>query len=271
MDIKRISHFKSIVANFYTLNRRSFPWRDTHNPYHILISEFMLQQTQTHRVVDKYLLFVEAFPKPYDLAAAPFSSVLEFWQGLGYNRRALFLHNAVKSIVSEFNGIVPNNLNDLTSLPGIGPYTASAVCTFAYNQPLVFIETNIRTVFIHHFFTDNNDVNDKELMPYIEQTLDTTNPREWYYALMDYGVYVKATYGNKNKQSKHYTKQSKFEGSDRQIRGEILRILIKNTNVSIDQVRGYFAQKDRLRIDKIIAQLMDQKMIRIEQDSISIF
>mgnify|MGYP002624450157 CR=1 FL=1 len=221
-----LSKFTEHVWSFYKDHNRSFPWRETTDPYEIMVSEFMLQQTQTDRVVPKYEEFLNSFPSIETLAKASQSEVLKYWQGLGYNRRALYLHRTANEIRSRFNGIFPENITDLETLPGIGPYTSAAIATFAFNQPHVFIETNIRTVYIHHFFEDKEGIDDTQLMPLIEETLDQQNPREWYYALMDYGSYLKKQHPNPNRKSKHYTKQSKFEGSLRQVRGAILRELI---------------------------------------------
>jgi A/G-specific adenine glycosylase len=185
----------------------------------------MLQQTQVERVIQKYRRFLKTFPSLVSLARASLGDVLRVWQGLGYNRRAKSLHECARTIVSEFDGQVPRARKELESLPGVGPYTAGAVITFAWNQPAVLIETNIRSVYIHHFFHNQSDIDDAELFRLIERTIDTGNPREWYYALMDYGAYIKKEYGNPNSRSKHYARQSIFKGSDREIRGAILRFV----------------------------------------------
>lgn len=183
----------------------------------------MLQQTQTDRVVPKYKAFLAAFPTLAALAAADSVTVLQYWQGLGYNRRGLNLQRAAQEIMSRFSGQVPTAEQDLRSLPGIGPYTAAAIRAFAFNMPAVVIETNIRRAYLHHFFADQEGVPDKELLPVIDRTMDRKNPRQWYQALMDYGAYLGRTLPNPNRRSKHYSKQSKFEGSRRQLRGEIVR------------------------------------------------
>ncbi len=151
--------------------------------------------------------------------------VLQIWKGLGYNRRALNLRCAAQIIVSEYNGKLPKNYDELVDLPGIGNATAGDILAFAWNIPNVVIETNIRSVFIHYFFKGKSDVHDRDILPLIEQTLDKENSREWYFALMDYGAMLKKTVGNASRSSKHYAKQSTFKGSHRQLRGEILKIL----------------------------------------------
>ncbi|MFT7506888.1 MAG: A/G-specific adenine glycosylase [Acidimicrobiales bacterium] len=225
---KEEREFVKTVWDFYESHgRRSLPWRKTKNPYKILISEIMLQQTQVERVLPKYSAFLKEFPTAQKLADSSLGDVLTQWQGLGYNRRAKMLHNCAKAVVASGNGKFPDTFIELQKLSGVGPYTAGAVMAFAYNTPVPIIETNIRSVFIHHFFNDKTDVTDAQLVRYIEPTLDSQNPREWYWALMDYGAHLKKTNGNPNSQSKHYTKQSKFQGSDRQIRGAIVKTLAK--------------------------------------------
>lgn len=222
----QIHEFREIVWDYYHAHARSMPWRDEPTPYHVLVSELMLQQTQVGRVLPKYEQFLRRFPDVASLAAAPLSDVLSAWSGLGYNRRAKFLHAAAQRVMSEYEGELPNTSAGLTDLPGVGKNTAGAVMAYAFNQPVVFIETNVRTVFFHHFFEDRTDVDDKELLPLVEQACDPDHPREWYWALMDYGTHLKQTRGNNISQSKHYARQSKFEGSRRQVRGKIVKMLV---------------------------------------------
>lgn len=218
--------FKKIVWEHYREHGRgNLPWRKTKNPYRILVSEIMLQQTQAERVIPKYTLFLKQFGTAEVLARASLGDVLRAWQGLGYNRRARMLHECAQSISDTHAGRFPRTYEEILKLRGVGPYTAGAVLAFAYNIPVPVIETNLRSVYLHHFFNDETDVSDAEILKIIERTLDRANVREWYYALMDYGVYIKKTFGNPNSKSKHYTKQSSFAGSDRQIRGAILRFL----------------------------------------------
>ena len=182
---KEIDDFRSAIIKNYKERGRVFPWRKTRDAYKILVSEMMLQQTQTLRVVPKYEAWIEAFPDAASLASSPFSNVLAYWNGLGYNRRAKYLHEACREVCSLYGGKFPRERKLLESLPGIGPYTAGAVAAFAFNAPEVFIETNIRSVFIFFFFSNAVEkVSDAEIFPLIEQTLDKTNVREWYWALM---------------------------------------------------------------------------------------
>lgn len=227
----KMQEFQELVWDYYHQHGRALPWRESEpdgnfDPYKILVSEIMLQQTQAARVVPKYLAFVTKFPTVQALADAPLSAVLSEWSGLGYNRRAKYLHQAAQAFAIGYDPIARWSVEDLVECKGVGPNTAAAVCVYAYNLPLVFIETNIRTVFIHHFFaTGSYPVADKELLLLVEESLDWGHPREWYWALMDYGVHLKAMVGNASRASKHYARQSKFEGSKRQVRGQVLRLL----------------------------------------------
>ena len=184
----------------------------------------MLQQTQVSRVLEKYKQFLKAFPTAKRLAQAPQAEVLILWSGLGYNRRARFLHQCATELLSYKT--FPTEVPVLEKLPGIGHYTARAVATFAFNQPHVFIETNIRTVFVHHFFPKRKVVSDADILKLVERTLDTKNPRHWYSALMDYGSYLKSQGIKVHRQSTLYTKQSTFMGSNRRVRGLIVKALI---------------------------------------------
>lgn len=221
-----LRRFRKILYRYYRKEGRDLPWRNTENPYHILVSEVMLQQTQVERVLTKYNQFISAFPDYSSLGKASLKDVLAVWQGMGYNRRAVALKKIAETIVAKFAGETPTRLEDLISLPGIGHATASAVVAFAFNEPAVFIETNIRRVFIHFFFRKRDRVSDAEILPLVERTLDRKNPREWYFALMDYGAMLKKSVPNPNKKSAHHQRQAPFEGSMRQLRGRVLKLLL---------------------------------------------
>lgn len=221
---------------------RDLPWRRTYDPYAIWISEVMLQQTQVSRVDGRWQRWLEHFPTVDALAAAAPSDVLEEWQGLGYNRRALSVHRAAQAI-SEAGGVFPQDQKELVKLPGIGPATAAGIRAFAFNLHGVYLETNVRTVFLHELYPQAEGVPDSELIPLVDLTCpasvsiaagtDTVNavtaeltPRSWYYALLDYGAYLKKTIPNPSRRSKSHVKQSRFEGSHRQKRAELLRVLL---------------------------------------------
>jgi len=228
-----ITQFQKIIWTHYRNHKRDFPWRRTRDPYKILVSEVMLQQTQAPRVVPKYKSFLKKFPTTHVLAEAKLSDVLSEWQGLGYNRRGLYLKQCAEKIESDFGGKFPKDFKVLCSLPGVGPATAGDIFAFAWNKPVVVIETNIRSVFIHFFFDDKEKVSDKEIIPLIEKTLDQKNPREWYWALFDYGAYLKETH-NPSRKSAHHAKQSKFVGSHRQKRSHILKLILEKPRTEKD-------------------------------------
>ncbi len=228
--------FNTIIEHYYTHNKRIFSWRTHITPYNVAVSEIMLQQTQTDRVVIKFDPFIAQFPTWQSLAQANFHDVLRMWKGLGYNRRALALHKIANLVVSTYNGILPDKPEILVTFPGIGKATAHSIITFAFNNPSIFIETNIRTVFIYFFFQQQTNITDKEIAPLIEHTLNHENPREWYYALMDYGAMLKKTVGNLSRFSAHYHKQSPFEGSERQLRGKILQTLLDKPGTTEQQL-----------------------------------
>jgi A/G-specific adenine glycosylase len=229
----------------------------------------MLQQTQTERVVEKYEQFIHSFPDFPSLARATLREILSVWQGLGYNRRAIALKTIAQTVMSEFHGNLPSSPETLTTLPGIGQATACAICAFAFNQPVVFIETNIRRVFIHHFFQKEKGVRDTEILPLVEETLDTSNPRKWYFALMDYGVMVKKESQNANKRSAHYQKQAPFEGSDRQIRGMILRALTMESPISQREIVRRLGM-DPERVKKNLIQLQKEGFLKERRNQFTI-
>ncbi|HSC24640.1 MAG TPA: hypothetical protein VLB80_00280 [Candidatus Babeliales bacterium] len=256
-----LKEFKDFIWHFYTCNKREFAWRHVDNPYYVVVSEMMLQQTQTHRVIPKYEEFIVTFPTFQILAESTLRDVLSVWQGLGYYRRARYLHQLANIIVNQYDGILPQEQNILQTLPGIGPGTAGSIGAFAFNKPTIFIETNIRTVFIDYFFKGKSSVTDKELIPLITATIDHNNPREWYYALMDYGVWCKAQHVNPSRKSAHYTKQSVFNGSDRQIRARILKLIIEKETVAYQNIIC-FIDKDADRVKKIIDTLVFEGFIK---------
>ena len=225
---------------------RDMPWRDNTSPYYVLVSELMLQQTQVDRVIPKFELFMKTFPHIKDLAEAPLSEVLKVWSGLGYNRRAKFLHEAAKKVMADFNHKIPDTYEALVSLPGIGPNTAGAILAYSFNKPVVFIETNVRTVYFHHFFDDQALVADRELRELVEQTIDKEHPREWYWGIMDYGSFLKKQGAGRIDKSSHYKKQAPLRGSVREVRGMILRALAKK-DYSFDELKAEMPPDERFK------------------------
>ncbi len=257
---KQINDFRRTVYSHFRRHGRDLPWRHTEDPYQILVSEIMLQQTQVDRTIPKFKEFIKKFPTVHSLARASKQQVLQAWQGMGYNRRVLHLQAAAQEIHSKYKGKVPDTVEALVALPGIGPYTARAILAFAFNQPNVLIETNVRSLYLHHFFQNRKKVSDESLLPLIEQTLDRKHPRKWYSALMDYGSDLKKKQPNPSRRSKHHVKQSRFEGSVRQARGAILRELLSQKTVSeIKLQQKTKIEKKRIRL--ALESLMHDEMI----------
>lgn len=264
LSSEKIQKFQQKIYDYYSFNKRDFAWRTDITPYRIFISEVMLQQTQTSRVIFKFQQWIEKFPDFQTLAQASQYEVLSAWQGLGYNSRGLRLLKAAQIIMTEFGGKLPDALDDLESLPGIGPNTAGSISAFAFNKPVTFIETNIRTVFLHEFFQNKELICDKEILSLVAQTVDKNNPREWYYALMDYGVYLKKELKINNKKSKQYTRQSKFIGSRRQVRGAIIKILSKIKKLSEEDLFFLLEQElpdNKHSFDTILQELIKEKLV----------
>lgn len=221
----------------------------------------MLQQTQAGRVIPKFNAFIKTFPDFNTLATAPLSKVLKEWQGLGYNRRAMYLKQSAEIIVSKYSGKLPHDPETLDTLPGIGHYTANAIVAFAFNVPTIFIETNIRSVFIHHFFkSSHGKVSDSKLLPLIEKNLDRDHPREWYSALMDYGAHLKANEINPSRKSSHHITQTTFKGSNRELRGKILKHLLENGPMS--QKKLLHLHTDPEKISRCVANLIKEGLLK---------
>lgn len=262
-----ISSFQAVILDYYRVHGRVFPWRETIDPYHILVSEFMLQQTQTSRVVEKYIEFITAFPDVFQLARSPFHEVLRLWQGLGYNRRALALHKTASEIVDRYDGKVPDDPVLLQQLPGIGEYTASAMMAIAFNKPAVVIDTNIRTVYLYFFFRDVKTIGKSKIVLMIEKTIDRDSPREWYYALFDYGSMLKRD--KKDLEAGKRRKQGTFRGSDRELRGTILRLLLDAEVMTEDQLLIRLPS-DNERIRRLLTQLHEEGLLEIRNGIVHI-
>ena len=257
---ERIRQFRTVVYTHFRKRGRTLPWRTDYNPYHILVSEIMLQQTQVERVSEKFTGFIERFPAVTDLAEAPLSEVLALWQGLGYNRRAKALKEAAEMIVNRFDGRVPATPEELIRLPGIGAATAASITAFAFDKPALFLETNIRTVLIHHFFGGKNRIDDHELLRVAGMVLDRRNPRKWYSALMDYGTVLKKEVGNLSRRSVAYKKQTPFEGSRRQVRGAVLRFLLGKKSAGSAVIAEGTGKKKEV-VAEVLEELVDEGIL----------
>lgn len=261
---KDIAKLQRKVLTYYRKHgRHTLPWRKTHNPYRILVSEMMLQQTQVERVIPYYLKFIKQYPTVSALARASLGDVLLLWAGLGYNRRAKYLHMAAQELTRAYGGVFPRRVEELQKLPGIGPYTARAICAFAYNMDVVLIETNVRTVLLHEFYPKTErKISDRELEIHAEKCLPRGGSRQWHSALMDYGTYLKARGDSHIQKSKHYIKQKTFKGSDREVRGSILRILSKGS-LSYAQLGECKKDKTEAQFKQILKTLQTEGLIEL--------
>lgn len=261
--------FYNTVMEYYGEHgRHDLPWRRNQTPYRVAISEFMLQQTQATRVIPFFNGWIKRFPSWKALAEAPQSEVLRYWKGLGYNSRALRLHHLAQIVFKKYHGRLPQEYDTLKTLPGIGPYTAGAIRAFAYNLWTPIIETNIRRIFIHHFFEDRSDVDDREIMNLLYDMGEVEYPRTWYEALMDYGSTMpKRVQHNPNVRSKHYTKQSPFKGSDREIRGKIIEFLLEKKEMTMKALYKKLGT-DYARYKSILSSLEREGFVVIHNQTI---
>lgn len=277
-----IKQFQDIIWCNYQKMERKLPWRETKNPYHIFVSEFMLQQTQVERVKEKYSLFTSKYPDFASLALAPLEEIITMWHGLGYNRRAVWMKQAAERVYNEYNGILPKDPTILEKFKGIGHATAREMTVFSYNIREPFIETNIRRVYIYFFFCDKSKIDDNEILTLVDQTIDDKNPREWFYALMDYGVMLKKKFPreNPNTKSAQYTKQSKFNGSNRQLRGKILKLIIDQRGIEIEHLISIIVDEksdsssesswNKDSVMRNIAKMQEEGIIRLENSQLFI-
>ena len=245
---------------------RDMPWRSDTRGYYVLVSEIMLQQTQVDRVIPKFEAFIDRFPDFRSLANASLADVLTLWSGLGYNRRAKYLHDAARMVVDDYEGELPASLDALVKLPGVGKNTAGALLAYVYNQPVLFVETNVRTVYLHHFFTDRTDVSDATILEKLTATIDVEHPREFYWALMDYGSWLKRSGVRNITASKHYRKQAPLAGSIREVRGHILRVLTAG-QTTVDTLQKVADTHDG-RFETAYEQLLKEGLIEQHEQSV---
>lgn len=258
-----IPAFQKTILDWYKDNKRNLAWRNTKNPYKIMVSEIMLQQTQVSRVLPKYKEFLKAFPDIKALAECKDSNLLAIWSGLGYWRRARFLKETCKEITTNHNGKFPKDIKTLITLPGIGPYTAGAISCFAFGNTEAFIDTNIRRVYLHFFFKDKSDIHDSEILKIAEKAIPKNDPANWHWALFDYGALVLKD-KKINKKSKHYSKQSKFVGSFRSYRAKLMRHLLAQPEKSMPNSAGLDYLEELLRQDE-----QDYSAVEILQSLVS--
>jgi len=252
---ERVQEFQKKVFSFYQKNKRDLPWRKTTDPYKILLSELMLQQTQVNRVILYYEKWIARWPAISALASASLAEVLQAWMGLGYNTRAINLHKAARKIVTEFDNDVIEAMKQYKEIPGVGRYTSQAVQIFSTNTDLVTVDTNIRRIFINEFHLPEK-VSDKELWGLAKRCLPKGRSREWHNALMDYGALFLTA---QKTGIKPKTQQSRFEGSDRQLRARIIRILLQNDESLVNISR--ILNVDSSWLQRILEKLISEEII----------
>lgn len=258
---REVRAFRRKVLGYYRRHRRDLPWRHGRTPYRVAVVEIMLQQTQVPRVVPKFVEFIRRFPTWKSLAAADQAKLLATWSGLGYNRRALLLRKLAQAVVADHGGRLPQTVEQLQKLPGLGHATAAAISVYAFGQPHAFIETNVRAVLLHHFFPGKKNVPDTKVWPLIHATLDRRDPIRWYSALMDYGTWLKKSVPNPSRQSKHYAKHAPFKGSSRQLRGQVLKAVVKAGAISGVALRGQLPGIAEDRIEATVERLIGEGFI----------
>ena len=191
--LEMLTKVQASLLQWYIAEQRDLPWRCTDNPYHVLVSEIMLQQTQVERVLPKYAQFLAAFPTLTALAQAPTADVIATWVPLGYNRRAVSLQTIARQVLAEYNGRIPDSIEELLKLKGIGRYTAGAIACFAYHKQVATVDTNIRRV-LHRVFLGlehpEPKLNDAQMLVLAEQVLPAGEAFNWNQALMDLGATV---------------------------------------------------------------------------------
>ncbi len=264
---QEITAFQKKILEWYEKNQRSLPWRHNRDPYRILISEVMLQQTQVARVIEKYQLWMHSFPTIQELANASTRDVLSHWSGLGYNRRALFLHRLAKELVETYDGKFPESEKVLLSLPGIGKYTARALLCFAFDQQIAVVDTNIKKIILTQF-PQAKDVSEREIEEIAGSLLPEGKAYEWNQALMDY-----ASMELKNIAHPRVAKQKPFQQSDRLYRGEILRILLKNSSLSENDLYREVCKKkevERTRFERILSGMVREDLLKRQGQMIAI-
>lgn len=252
--------FQKFVLSYFANHGRKFPWRSTKDPYKILVSEVMLQQTQTERVIVKYGEFLKVFPTWRALSRAAPAEVVKVWSGLGYYRRAFNLHRAAACVCDQYGGKPPRTAEELRNLPGVGAYTAAAVAAFAFGEAVPMIETNIRSVFLYTFFPESGNVPDKAILKKIGETIYSKDPRVWFYALMDLGVELKKHTKGINHRSKHHKRQSKFEGSQRQVRAAVLKLIASRDGITAQALEKELAFPHE-RIERALSDLKTEGLI----------
>ncbi|QIQ76296.1 A/G-specific adenine glycosylase [Halogeometricum borinquense] len=284
-----VDDVRDALISWYEADHRDFPWRRTDDPYEILVSEVMSQQTQLGRVVEAWEDFLDEWPTAADLAAADRSDVVSFWSGhsLGYNNRAKYLHEAARQVIEEYDGEFPRSPDELSELMGVGPYTANAVASFAFNNGDAVVDTNVKRV-LHRAFAEIHNADDPAYEDVANALMPPGESRIWNNAIMELGgVACQKTpkcdeegcpwrewcyaYQSGDFTAPDVPTQPEFEGSRRQFRGRIVRVLGKH-EMDLDTL-GH-----RIRVDYtpdgehgrewlrgLLSDLADDGLVQIEE------
>ncbi len=266
LDNSSIASFQDSILEWYRVYGRELPWRGDSDPYHILVSEVMLQQTQVDRVIPKYIAFLERFPALKALAEASTADVLRQWKGLGYNRRALNLKRAAEAVMERHAGDLPKSVGELEKLPGIGRYTAHAVACFAFGAQVPVVDTNVRRVLSDWI---GRELSDSETWAVAQHLMPVGNANDWNQALMDYGALVKRA------TPRHTVKPAEpFATSNRFWRGRIIDALREQHTLTVEGLLGAlpYPNRDEQRVRRLLLTLHEEGLVeyQLEEDVISL-
>ncbi len=268
---KRVRDFQEMIFTWWDTNRRDLPWRRTEDPYRILVSEVMLQQTQVSRVLPKYDEFIKRYPTVHDLARAPAADVLRTWQGMGYNRRALYLKKTAEAVITTYGGTFPKDETLLTKLPGLGTYTARAILVFAFGRNVATVDTNIRKIITHFFFKDRPQ-KEEVIQAAADQLLPLDKSWEWHQALMDYGALELNKFKRPDPPAGGRGTSIPFRNSDRFYRGRIIDRLREGDAAKallVEELSKTY-QKDTEFIEKILLGLSKDGLLTLRGDVVSL-
>lgn len=275
------------IIEWGSASLRDLPWRRTSNPWHVLISEVMLQQTSVARVLPKYEAFIEMFPTPGDLAHAPLGDALQLWSGLGYPRRCRNLRDAAQVIHDSYDDTLPQSLEELLALPGIGQYTARAVLAFAYRHDVAVVDVNVSRVLSR---LEGEPMKARALQELADELVPQGLGWEWNQVMMDFGANhctVRSPHCDKCPVKKQCRwagvgddpapssagaskPQARFEGSDRQARGRAMRAVAQGARLHTDVINAMGVEDASGRGLRLINALVDEGLLRREGDALTL-
>ena len=271
MEIKT-RKLKQHLFSWYRNNKRTFSWRNTNDPWKIFLIEIISQQTQLNRADDYYKKFIKEFPTPESMAKSSLKKVLELWSGLGYNNRAKRLYESSKMLSeSSFDSINPN----FEILPGVGPYTKNAILSFAYGDSVLALDTNLERIITRYFGVD--DAKDY-LKRYSQSLLKKVNSKDLNQAFMDFGSMVCTSLSPscdicplETECSKYFSKikksYQKFEGSNREIRGKVLKLLLNEDQISKEELINKLGEEEE-KLNKALHGLQKDNLLIIKKNNI---